>query len=407
MRKILFTFSLFLIIGCGKPEINNDNNPVLLISFDGFRPDYLSKVDTPNFDSLIQEGVTSEKGMIPIYPSVTFANHYAIATGLYPENNGLIGNNMYDAEIGKRYSMGNREQVENPDWYLGEPIWNTVEKAGKKAGTMFWVGSETKIQDMRPTHWKVYDDFFPDSARVDSVISWFTLDNEKKIDLGTLYFSFVDSQGHRHGPDSKEVEEAIKRADGMVGYLIEKLKETDLWGKMNVIIVSDHGMTEVSRDRIVVIDDFGVNSSDLEIISGSPAIMFNVKNGKGNEVYTKLKENENHFKIYKKEDIPERFNIKNSPRMTDYLIVADNGYTVNTKVYFDARPTYPTGGVHGFDNLDEEMWALFVAHGPAFKKGYKIEPFENINIYPVIAKLMGVEPAEIDGNLVEISDILK
>ncbi len=407
MKKLLFIFSALILINCTPPDKNVEDAPFLLISFDGFRPDYLSKVDTPNFDYLISNGVVSEKGMIPIYPSVTFANHYAIATGLYPENNGLINNSMYDAEIGKRYSMGNREQVENPAWYLGEPIWNTVEKAGKKAGTMFWVGSETKIQDMRPTHWKVYDDFFPDSARVDSVVSWFTLEDGNKIDLGTLYFSFVDSQGHRHGPDSKEIDEAITRADGLVGYLIEKLKEAGLWGKMNIMIVSDHGMSEVSRDRIIVVDDYGVNASDLQIVSGSPALMFNVNDGKDEEVYNKLKANENHYKIYKKEDVPERYHIKKSSRMTDYLIVVDRGYTVNTKDYFDARPTYPSGGAHGFDNLDEEMWALFVAYGPSFKKGYKKESFENVHIYPVIAKLLGVEPAENDGNLDELSDILK
>ncbi|HKK24367.1 MAG TPA: ectonucleotide pyrophosphatase/phosphodiesterase, partial [Gracilimonas sp.] len=186
MKNLILTLVILLTaIGCTeqKPVDKPKGEKVLLISFDGFRYDYLSKTETPNFDELVNGGVISE-GLIPIFPSKTFPNHYAIATGLYPENNGFVGNNMYDPEMDAKFAIRNRDAVENPDWYQGEPIWNTVEKAGKNAGTMFWVGSEAPIQDIRPTFWKQYNELMGDSARIDSVIKWMTLDNENEVDLG-------------------------------------------------------------------------------------------------------------------------------------------------------------------------------------------------------------------------------
>tara|TARA_R110000868_G_scaffold259361_5_gene517339 strand:- start:104122 stop:105339 length:1218 start_codon:yes stop_codon:yes gene_type:complete len=382
-----------------------ETSKVLLISFDGFRADYLSKTDTPNFDRLAQSGVLGE-GLIPIYPSKTFPNHYAIATGLYPENNGFIANRMYDEKLGFLFSMGDREQVENPNWWLGEPIWNTVEKAGKNAGTMFWVGSEAPIQNMSPTFWKSYDGRMPDEDRIDSVLAWMTLDTEKEIDFGTLYFSFVDSQGHRYGTESDEVIEAIKEADDLVGYLISKLVEKKLIDRTNIIIVSDHGMMNVSKERLVVLDDY-INTEHIEIIEGSPSLMMNVQEGKLEEVYSSLKKNETHFTVFKKDDIPERFHIKNNHRTPDLLLVTELGYTINTKAFIEGRNNYPSGGAHGFDNLEEEMWALFMASGPSFKEGFIMEPFENIHLYELITHLLQIEPAQNDGSFEAVSKMLK
>lgn len=402
MRKIPILFFL-CIIACNS-QAPTQPEKVLLVSFDGFRADYLSKTSTPNFDLLAKSGVLGE-GLIPIYPTKTFPNYYAIATGLYPENNGFIANRMYDEELDLSFSMGDRDQVENPAWWKGEPIWNTVEKAGKKAGTMFWVGSEAPIQDMRPSFWKSYDGRMPNEDRIDSVISWMSLDNENEIDLGTLYFSFVDSQGHRHGAESEEVITAIQQADELMGYLISQLNKKGLAENTNLIIVSDHGMADVSPERLVVLDDY-INPDYIDIIEGSPSLMMNVTEGKLDEVYSSLKRNETNFKVYKKEDIPDRFHIKNSPRTPELLMVAEIGYTINTKSFIESRDSYPSGGAHGFDNLEEEMWGLFIATGPSFNKGLMMEPFENIHIYELIAHILEVESAGTDGSLSDISEML-
>lgn len=399
---VLLGTCLFIGTSC-YPE---KDEKLLLVSFDGFRHDYLSKTDTPNFDTLVENGVISE-GLIPIFPSKTFPNYYAIATGLYPENNGFIGNSMYDPLTDEYFSMGNREAVENPDWYEGEPIWNTAEKQGKKAGTMFWVGSETPIQHMRPTHWKPYDGGMPDSARIDTVVKWLTYENELEVDFATLYFSFVDSRGHRHGPDSDEVIEAIQKADDLTGYLIESLKEAGIFEEINLLIASDHGMTDVSRERIIVLDDL-VNTDELEIIEYSPTMMMNVKEeDKLEEIYTTLKENEEHYRVYEKNEIPERFHLKNHRRTPDLLMIADLGYTINTRDYFEERPDYPSGATHGYDNQEKEMHAIFMAHGPDFKNGYRMNAFQNIHLYELMTNLLHINPAPNDGSLDSISVILK
>ncbi len=403
MKKLFLLLAVFLSINCAS-DIDKGQQ-VLLISFDGFRPDYLSKTETPNFDKLIQNGVTAE-GLIPIFPTKTFPNHYAIATGLYPENNGLIGNSMYDPEMDARYSMGDRSAVENPDWYLGEPIWNTVQKAGKKAGTMFWIGSEAPIQNMRPAHWKSYDGSLPNETRIDTVLHWMTAINDP-VDLGTVYFSFVDSQGHRYGPDSKEVVEYIQKADTLIGYLMNKLEQLDPAGSINLLIVSDHGMIEVSTDKKVVLDEY-LDPDIIDIISYSPALMFNVEGGYEEDVYKSLKESEENFKIYSKADIPERYHLKNNKRVPEFLMVAEEGFTINTQQYFDSRGnTYPSGGAHGFDNANTKMDALFIAYGPAFKKGEKLGRIENVHLYEVMAKILNVNPAPNDGNINSVKEMLK
>ncbi len=401
----LILIGLASISACSPSSSHNETNKVLLVSFDGFRYDYLTKTETPNFDKLVEEGVFSD-GLISIFPSKTFPNHYAIATGLYPENNGFIANNMYDAKMERSFSIGNREEVENPDWYGGEPIWNTVEKAGKKAGTMFWVGSEAPIQDMRPTHWKIYDEGLSDSARIDSVVKWLSYGNELEVDFATLYFSFVDTKGHHYGPASPELEEAIRYADDLIGYLAEQLRAKGLAGNTNLMVVSDHGMAEVTREKVVVLDDF-IDPDDLQIIEYGPAMMANVKEGKMEEVYSALKEKEDHYRVYKKEEIPERYHLKNHHRVPELLMVADLGYTITTRDYLEERPDYPSGGTHGFDNHEREMQSIFIANGPDFKEGYQMNHFQNIHLYPLMAHLLNVEPAPVDGSLDSVSVMLK
>ena len=398
--KINLLLVIILLCSCARQD-----HQLILVSFDGFRSDYLTKAETPNFDALVSGGVTSE-GLIPVFPTKTFPNHYAIATGLYPENNGVIANNMYDPVMDARYRISDREAVENPEWYEGEPIWNTVEKQGKKAGTMFWVGSEAPIQNMHPTYWKRYDGDVLDSARIDSVLKWMTYPKEKRVDLGTLYFSFLDDAGHWYGPESQEVVQAIQRADSLMGYLMSELKTKGLWENTNIIIVSDHGMSALSKDRLVILDDL-IDVQDVDIISFSPAVQMNLKEGKLDEVYSSLKANEKHYKIYKREDIPDRYHLKNHRRVSQLLMVADRGYTISTKSYIDSRPNYPSGGTHGFDNNDPEMHALFIGSGPGFKKGLKVKAFENIHIYELIAYLLNIEASVNDGDINKIFDMLK
>ena len=404
IKKLLLVLILTSLACSLSPE-KKEIKKVLLVSFDGFRYDYLTKANTPHFDKLVQSGVQSE-GLIPIYPSVTFPNYYAIATGLYPENNGFISNSMYDSTIGAWFSMRDREQVENPDWYYGEPIWNTVEKNGLVAGTMFWVGSEAPIQDMRPTFWKRYDGDMPNEARIDSVLKWMTLGTEQEIDFGTLYFSFVDEVGHDFGPNSPEIEEAVQKADDLMGYFIGQLKDKNIFEHTNLIIAADHGMAQLSRDKVIYVDNY-INTTDLDIYSWGTS--FSVRGNKEvvEEVYQQLKPNEKNFRVYKKENLPERFHLKKSHRVPDLIAIPNTGYLISTKGYVESRSNYATGGTHGFDNQAKEMHGIFIAYGPDFKKGFKMEAFENIHIYELIANLLNIESAGTDGSIDNVSAMIK
>jgi len=380
-------------------------NQVLLISFDGFRYDYLDFVDTPNFDSLVAEGVTS-KGLISVFPTKTFPNHYSIVTGLYPENTGLVGNTMYDPQFDQWYRLSDREAVEDPRWYGGEPIWNTAEKQGLRAGTMFWVGSEAPIQNMRPSYWKIYDESMVEEARIDTVVKWMSYPNERAVDFATLYFELVDAAGHDYGLQSDSLRAAIRKADQLLGYLKQRLKEAGAWDSTNIIIVSDHGMVDLSADKTIMLDSL-IDMEDVERISWNPATMIQPKEGKTEEMHQALKTNENHYRVYHKEDLPERYHLKNHRRVPDLVVIADPGYTLLNESYKDRFLKNLPAATHGYDNQEKVMHAFFAAHGPAFKSGQMVSSLQNIHIYELMSHLLGVEPAPNDGSLDSVRTILR
>ena len=380
------------------------SNKIFLVSFDGFGHSYLQKTDTPHFDSLVAGGVQAE-GLIPVFPSKTFPNHYSIATGLYPENSGFVNNTMYDPKWEEWYRIRDREAVEDGKWYGGEPIWNTLEKQGIKTGTMFWVGSEADVQDMRPTHWKTYNGDMPGKARIDTVIKWMTAPGDQAVDFATLYYSDVDTKGHRYGTDSDSVKQAIERADRLMGYLKQEMKAKNLWKRTNVIVLSDHGMVNQSADKIIRLDNI-IDMDDTERVIWGPATMIQPKEGVTEEVYQELKAAEKHYRVYKKEELPERYHLKNHRRVEDIVMVADLGYTILDEDYREEFIESLPRATHGYDNNQKAMQAFFIAHGPAFKKGTKVESFQNIHIYELINHLMDTEPAPNDGSVDSVKVLL-
>ena len=396
------------VLGCKADDSEpKPEHPLLLVSFDGFRSDYLERTETPHFDSLVARGVQAE-GMIPVFPTKTFPNHYSIATGLYPEHTGLVGNTMYDPQFQEWYRISDRDAVENEKWYFGEPIWNTVEKQGLSAGTMFWVGSEAPIQDMRPTYWKPFDSSISERARIDTVVQWLSYPEGKKVDFGTLYFELVDNAGHWYGLDSDSLDMAIQKADSLVGYLQDKLVEAGLSDRLNLVVVSDHGMVDLSADKVIMLDSI-INLDDTERIIWDPVTMIQPKEGNKEQIYRTLKdrEEEGHYRVYLKEDLPERFHLKESRRVSDIILVADLGYTVLSRESKESFLERLPAGTHGYDNRDRAMRAFFAAQGPAFRKGTTVAPFQNIHIYELMNHLLGTEPAENDGSLDSVKVMLE
>jgi predicted AlkP superfamily pyrophosphatase or phosphodiesterase len=337
--------------------------------------------------------------MIPSFPTKTFPNHYTIATGLYPEHHGIIENNIFD--FGTVFTLGKREEVQNSRWWLGEPIWVTAEKQNQRAAAFFFVGTEAAIKGVRPSFWKTYDGKIPNSERVDTVLSWLDLPQKERPTLYTMYFSDPDDAGHAAGPDSAEVKNAVVRVDAAIGRLIAGLKARKIDKKANIIVVSDHGMAQVDLRKTVFLDNF-IDFKDTErILWTSEIVQIFPKDGKENEILGKLK-NINHAECWKKSEIPPRFHYRQSSRIAPIVCSTEVGWiTTSRERYEDLKKrediTKPHGG-HGYDNQALSMRALFIAHGSAFKKGKLVEPFENVNVYNLMTKILGLKPAANDGN---------
>ncbi len=413
MSKYSFLLTLllsaYLFYGCSQTESaqisqvqevtlnETERTPLLLISIDGFRTDYLERTDTPALDYFLSKGVQAEY-LKPIYPSNTFPNHYALATGLYAENTGIIANNMFDPELG-RFALGNRDAVSDGRWYGGEPIWVTAENQGVRTATMFWPGSEADVMGVRPTRWVQYDNSITYPSRVDSVITWLQVEDYTRPDFLTLYFSRVDSRGHGHGVESDSVTAAIEYVDRQIGYLIDELKRIDMWGNINIFITSDHGMASLSEEKTIFLDDI-IDLDHVFVRNWGTAGMIAPRDGRTEEVYNQLKAAEdeygNVFRVYRKADIPERFRFKNHPRVPEILIEFDVPYAMTSRSNFERRGIL--AGNHGWDPESPEMHTIFFAKGPDFHEQLTFPYVNMVDIYELMCHLLGLDPAENDGN---------
>jgi len=375
---------------------------VLLISIDGFRWDYLNRGVTPVLSGLAQQGVRAT-AMRPSFPSVTFPNHYTIVTGLRPDHHGIVNNYMTDEAIpGAVFKLSDRQVLADPRWWNeGEPIWVTAENAGLKTATLFWPGSETEIRGKRPSEWLPFDDKMPYPDRVDRVLGWLEKPAAARPRFVTLYFQSVDGQGHKFGPDSAEVNAALGDVDSALGRLVDGLRARKLDGSVDLIVVSDHGMAATAPERAIdldkVIDPKSVRVDWLARAFVGLAAM----PGQDSTVEKKLLKRHDHFECWRKEKIPTRFHFGAHHRIPPVFCLADSGWILVST----ARPdTYPmSGGTHGYDNEAPDMGGLFVASGPSFRKGVTLPAFDNVDVHPLMLRMLGLPPMASDGD----SSVLK
>jgi predicted AlkP superfamily pyrophosphatase or phosphodiesterase len=404
----LILFLAFAFSVRGQKPIKDLKPTVILISLDGFRADYLDKFKPKVLNRLAKKGVRA-KWMIPSFPSKTFPNHYTIATGLYPEHHGIIENNIFDFDT--VFTLGKREEVQNSRWWLGEPIWVTAEKQGQRAAAFFFVGTEAEIKGTRPTFWKTYDGKIPNTERVDTILSWLDLPQKERPTVYTLYFSDTDDAGHAASPDSKEVADAVQKVDGELGRLYEGLKRRKINKKVNIIIVSDHGMATVLQQNAVFLDDYFDFDKTERILWTGEIVQIFPKTGAETEIVGNLQSKISHAKCWRKFEIPERFHYQSSPRIAPIVCSADEGWVLTNHNRFEETKKradfLKPKGAHGYDNQLESMRATFIAHGRAFKKGYIAEPFENVEVYNLMCRILGLTPAKNDGNFEKVKSLLK
>ncbi len=412
MRRLLpahpiLLAALLLLAGCQSTK-PTENAPslqptVVLVSIDGFRADYLDRYEAPVLARLAAEGVRAER-LIPSFPTKTFPNHYTLVTGLYPEHHGIVANTMYDPDFDASFSLGNRDAVADARWWGGEPLWVTAEKQGQRAGIYFWPGSEAAIGGVRPSYWKVFDEDVPGSARVDELLGWLDRPPEERPTFLTLYFSDVDHAGHDFGPDAPQVAEAIRTVDGYLGRLVEGLKARRLYDQVNLIVVSDHGMAGTSADRVIFLDDY-LDLEDVRVVDWNPVVMLRPEAGRADAVVEALR-TVPHLTVYRREEVPERLHYQAHVRIPPVIGLADEGWVITSKDYFERRPTRFDGGTHGYDPELPSMGALFVARGPALARGQVVGPFANIHVYNLMAAMLGLRPAPNDGDLDAVRHVL-
>lgn len=377
----------------GQPE--GKPAPLLLISIDGFRHDYIDQFDSPAIDRMISEGFYADS-LHHAFPTKTFATHYTLVTGRHPGSHGVVANNMWDPRRKESFSLGNREAVNDGYWYQGgEPVWVTAEQQGLIAATYFWPGSEAMIQRTRPTHYRAYDGRVPHAERIDQVLEWLALPESERPDFLTLYFSRVDSRGHSDGPASPATLAAAAEIDGQLGRLFSGLERLDLLDAINIILVSDHGMSSVSTERVVPLDDH-IDLSKVHVSDWGPAAQIWSGEMSAGEIVEAL-DGVAHIRAWKREDIPDRYHFGDHFRVPDVLVEADPGWLISSRPYM-ANPN-PPEGMHGWDPALAEMHGIFIARGPAFTPGARGPAVRSVSLYPLMTHLLGLDPAEHQGRL--------
>jgi alkaline phosphatase D len=376
---------------------------VILISLDGFRYDYPRRYGSPHLLQLGFKGASAPEGMLPSYPSLTFPNHISIVTGLYPEHHGIVANTFWDPTREQTYVYTQPQSNSDGSWYSGTPLWVLAEQQGMRSACLFWPGSEAEIQGKRPSYYLHFDDKLDDEKRVDQIVQWLKLPPELRPHFLTLYFANVDHAGHGYGPDSDEVRAAVHHLDTMVGDLETKLAPLHL--PIDVIVVADHGMVTL-RGNPVTLSDF----ADLSEFHQEGSLLYAKPDADVQEVYEEfLAHPDPRFKIYRLADVPPYLHYNANPREGDPVIVPNGPYALRAQAPSSAEThSDKPHGAHGFNpRTMPEMKAIFFAAGPDIRPGVQLKPFENVNIYPFIAEILGLQAPEVDGSLEVLRPALK
>jgi predicted AlkP superfamily pyrophosphatase or phosphodiesterase len=370
----------------GEPPI------LILVSFDGWRWDYIDRQPAPNLKALAARGVRAT-AMIPSFPVLTFPNHYTIVTGLYPEHHGIVGNTMRDPSMPERFTQSS-ETAKDGRWWGGEPVWVSAIRQGRRAGTMFWPGTEAAIGGMRPTYWKPYDKKLGTLDRVAQALEWLALPAGTRPSFVSLYFEEVDTAGHDFGPDSPELATAAAHLDEALGRLVEGVHRLGLDDRTSIVIVSDHGMTPTSYDRVIYLDAM-IDLSTVDVIEYGSNLQINPRDGDAEGLYRKLHGKHPQLAVYKRDEVPPALHFRGNHRIPAIVGVPADGWSATSGQRLVQDELHVAA--HGYTPTTPDMGALFVAAGPPLKSGIVVAPFENIHVYDLLCRILQITPAKNDG----------
>jgi len=373
------------------------NAPLILISLDGFRWDYLEKFAPPHLNQLAHDGVHARK-LIPSFPTLTFPNHYTIVTGLHPEHHGIVANTFYDPALKARFTYKNNGSAVDPRWWAaGEPVWITAEKQGVRSACFFWPGSEAEIHGARPSLYKPFDKSLTCAERVDGLLAWLDLPPAQRPRFCTLYFDIVDTAGHRFGPEAPETAAAVKEVDEAIGRLLAGLDQRGLRESANLVIVSDHGMEPVGSDQLIFLDDY-VDLKLIEIDFAGANAGLRPKTGTAAELVAKFQGKHPQLNAWLRTEVPEHLHYRASGRIAPVVLSAAPGWFIISRDFMRIKKLTLERGTHGYDPASPNMGALFLASGPAFQRSQEIAAVENIHVYNLLCAVLGLTPAANDGD---------
>jgi len=377
---------------------------VIFISVDGFRYDYIKKYKAKTLQKLAKNGVWAKKGMYPSYPSITFPNHYSLVTGMYPSHHGLVDNVFYDPNRDEAYIIGSKTIVDG-SWYGGLPLWGLAETQGMRAASLFWVGSESDAAGVRPTYYYHYHENFSGKDKAKIIKNWLQLPEEQRPHFITLYFPEVDHAGHTFGPDAKETKEAVHYIDNAIQDLVNEVEPLNL--PINFIFVSDHGMIRIDPKNHVPLPEIDENKF-VVLNSGTITHIYARNTADIQAEYERLKKlPHKDYDIYLASEVPQELHY--SSREDKTRRIGDIIFIPHGEKYLVGGGRKPPVGAHGYNPRKiPEMKATFFAWGPNFKSSEKIESFENVNIYPLIAKILNLKiDTKIDGDISVLENTLK
>ena len=410
---ILILTAAISVAQSASPVIEVPNSPntaaqqakhyVVLVSLDGFRYDYTTKYGAKNLLAMAARGASAPDGMIPSYPSVTFPNHYTIVTGLYPDHHGIVANSFYDPVRKETYSYTNPKTTGDGSWYGGTPLWVLAEQQGMRAACFFWPTSDAEIQGKRPSYYlATYDDKYPDEKRVEQVLAWLQLPPEKRPHFIALYYANTDHAGHTYGPDAPETGEAVRRVDEMMGKLSEGIAASGL--PIDLIVVADHGM-ETLQGTWINLDKW----ADLSQFEASGSLLYAKSEADAAKAYQALLGASDKFNVYRRAQVPAYLHFNSNPRVGDPVIVPTGPYSIVAHDPNSSGGTrMPPRGGHGYDPRQmPSMKAIYFAAGPDIRAGVTVPSFGNVDVYPLIAAILGLRTGPIDGEISVLQGILK
>lgn len=369
---------------------------VVLVSLDGFRWDYAATTDTPALDRLANEGLRAQ-ALVPVFPTLTFPNHFSIATGVYPWRHGIVANRFPDAHRQRWYSLSDRSAVEDGTWYLAEPIWVTAEKAGMRTAAYYFVGTEADIGGVRPSRWRSFDADVPDRARVSQVLDWLAEPGSTRPRLVTLYFETVDDAGHAYGPGSAGTADAASRVDRQLDALLDGIDALPHGDEVYLVVVSDHGQSGYSREPPLVLEQW-VDLADAKVINGGPYAWIYLEGGglRAEALRDRINRRWNCGRAYLPGELPDEWNAGASDRYPDVFVQADIGCEVLTR---EADANKRSAGDHGWPPDRPEMHGIFYARGPRIEPGTMAGVVNVTDVYPLLMDILGLEaPGPVDGD---------